>query len=153
MGVHRDTRRERRDEQPRGPARRIAACPGVIVAPLQALFSTVAELRRDTRALVSELRRQVGEMRSERARLSDRRLLGGMVRPGHQGAGADELHVRVGLTDRERGVARQLAEGRSNSAIAQALRITPHTARHHTQRVLAKLGVHSRGEAGARLRG
>jgi hypothetical protein len=28
-----------------------------------------------------------------------------------------------------------------------------HTARHHTQRILSKLEVHSRGEAGAKLRG
>ena len=33
------------------------------------------------------------------------------------------------------------------------LGISPHTARHHTQRVLDKLGVHSRAAAGARLRG
>jgi DNA-binding CsgD family transcriptional regulator len=33
------------------------------------------------------------------------------------------------------------------------LGISAHTARHHTQRVLAKLKVHSRAEAGAKLRG
>jgi DNA-binding CsgD family transcriptional regulator len=50
-------------------------------------------------------------------------------------------------------VAAMLAQGRSNSAIAAALRISTHTARHHTQRVLAKLGVHSRAQAGAKVRG
>lgn len=58
-----------------------------------------------------------------------------------------------GLTERESDVARLLAEGRRNWAIATELGISPHTARHHTQRVLAKLGVHSRAEAVARLRG
>jgi DNA-binding CsgD family transcriptional regulator len=61
--------------------------------------------------------------------------------------------MRFGLTGRELEVAHLLAEGRSNAAIARTLSISPHTARHHTQRVLGKLGVHSRAEAGARLRG
>ena len=46
-----------------------------------------------------------------------------------------------------------LAQGRSNVAIAKTLGISTHTARHHTQRVLAKMRVHSRAEAGAKLRG
>lgn len=45
-----------------------------------------------------------------------------------------------------------LAEGCSNVTVAERLGISPHTARHHTQRVLAKLGVHSRSAAGAVLR-
>jgi len=49
-------------------------------------------------------------------------------------------------------VAILLAEGCSNSTVARRLGISPHTARHHTQRVLGKLGVHSRSAAGALLR-
>jgi two-component system nitrate/nitrite response regulator NarL len=42
-----------------------------------------------------------------------------------------------------------LAQGGDNDAIAQALVISPQTARTHIQNVLGKLGVHSRLEAAA----
>lgn len=48
------------------------------------------------------------------------------------------------LTEREARVATLLARGRSNGEIARALGVSPHTARHHTESVLLKLGVHSR---------
>lgn len=51
---------------------------------------------------------------------------------------------RFGLTRAEAQVARLLADGRTNNEVAAALFISPHTARHHTEKVLAKLGVHSR---------
>jgi len=51
------------------------------------------------------------------------------------------------LTRREREVLALLAEGADNDTIAQALVISPQTARTHIQNVLAKLGVHSRLEA------
>jgi DNA-binding NarL/FixJ family response regulator len=53
------------------------------------------------------------------------------------------------LTRREREVLGLLAEGGDNDAIAQALVISPQTARTHVQNVLGKLGVHSRLEAAA----
>ncbi|HET7469590.1 MAG TPA: LuxR C-terminal-related transcriptional regulator [Gemmatimonadales bacterium] len=62
------------------------------------------------------------------------------------------LQDEDGMTPREVEVALLLATGLSNNALARQLGISPHTARHHTQRVLGKLGVHSRAEAGARLR-
>jgi DNA-binding NarL/FixJ family response regulator len=64
----------------------------------------------------------------------------------------DDLCERYGLTRRELEVARLLARGKSNAVIADELRISGHTARHHTQRILSKLAVHSRSEAGAKLR-
>jgi two-component system, NarL family, nitrate/nitrite response regulator NarL len=42
-----------------------------------------------------------------------------------------------------------LAQGGDNDSIAQALVISPQTARTHIQNVLVKLGVHSRLEAAA----
>jgi DNA-binding NarL/FixJ family response regulator len=51
------------------------------------------------------------------------------------------------LTPREREVLALLVEGRDVAAIAAALFISPETARTHVQRVLRKLGVHSRLEA------
>jgi DNA-binding CsgD family transcriptional regulator/tetratricopeptide (TPR) repeat protein len=53
------------------------------------------------------------------------------------------------LTDREREVLRLVAEGQSNSRIAQRLYISPKTASVHVSRIIAKLAVASRGEAAA----
>ena len=53
------------------------------------------------------------------------------------------------LTSREREVLTLLAQGDDNDSIAQALVISPQTARTHIQNVLVKLGVHSRLEAAA----
>ena len=54
------------------------------------------------------------------------------------------LRDRLGLTAREAEVALLLARGRSNREVADALTISPHTARHHVQSVLGKLGISSR---------
>jgi DNA-binding CsgD family transcriptional regulator len=48
------------------------------------------------------------------------------------------------LTTRERQVAKLVAQGATNVEIAKALGISYHTARHHVQRLLDKLGVRSR---------
>ena len=56
------------------------------------------------------------------------------------------LMKRFAMTEREASVAVLLARGASNSSIASELRISPHTARHHTENVLAKLNVHNRAE-------
>jgi len=51
------------------------------------------------------------------------------------------------LTDRERQVLQLLAEGLTQTAIAAELYISPKTVGTHIQRILTKLGVHSRAEA------
>jgi DNA-binding CsgD family transcriptional regulator len=56
------------------------------------------------------------------------------------------LMRRFAMTVREADVAHRLARGARNAAIASALHISSHTARHHTESVLAKLNVHTRGE-------
>jgi DNA-binding NarL/FixJ family response regulator len=53
------------------------------------------------------------------------------------------------LTRRERQVLAMLARGANNRGIAEALTISPDTARTHIQNLLGKLGVHSRLEAAA----
>ena len=58
----------------------------------------------------------------------------------------DFLIRRFAMTSREADVALLLARGSRNAAIASELHISPHTARHHTESVLAKLNVHGRGE-------
>jgi DNA-binding CsgD family transcriptional regulator len=56
------------------------------------------------------------------------------------------LMRRFGMTSREADVALLLASGKRNVAIAEELNISTHTARHHTENVLAKLSVHTRAE-------
>lgn len=53
------------------------------------------------------------------------------------------------LTAREREVLRLVAEGQSNSRIAEHLYISPKTASVHVSRIIAKLEVTNRGEAAA----
>jgi DNA-binding CsgD family transcriptional regulator len=55
-----------------------------------------------------------------------------------------EVRKRFGLTKKQASVALLLAQRKSNVEIASELFISPHTARHHTERVLTKLGVHAR---------
>jgi DNA-binding NarL/FixJ family response regulator len=53
------------------------------------------------------------------------------------------------LTPREREVARLLAEGLSNSQLADRLYISPRTAAVHVSNILSKLGMSSRTEVAA----
>lgn len=62
-----------------------------------------------------------------------------------------DLRDRFGLTPAEIRVARLIAEGRSNGEIADALFISPHTARRHTERVLHKLEARSRAGVAAKV--
>jgi DNA-binding CsgD family transcriptional regulator len=55
-----------------------------------------------------------------------------------------ELRVAFGLRGREPQVALLAAEGLSNAAIARRLRLSAHTVRHYLERVLTRLGLHSR---------
>jgi len=83
-----------------------------------------------------------------------------------EGAGADEKHGAVmrinpiteegaddsaGLTRRQRQIAGLLASRATNAEIAASLGISAHTARHHSQRVLEKLGITSRAEVRTRI--
>jgi DNA-binding NarL/FixJ family response regulator len=116
------------------------------------LLSTFSALRSNGQVLIDQIRGSLSEMRELRTRL--RHPQGTLTEPESNGGGnghADMRH-RYGLTSREAQVAILLIQGQGNSAIAEQLKISPHTARHHTQRVLAKLGVHSRAAAGAKLR-
>jgi DNA-binding CsgD family transcriptional regulator len=61
------------------------------------------------------------------------------------------LQAHFGLTRKQSVVARLLAQGYSNGQIAKSLFLSPHTAHHHTEQVLLKLGVDSRAKVAARL--
>jgi DNA-binding CsgD family transcriptional regulator len=119
---------------------------------LSALRETFAALRHDGQQIIGQIRTSLKEMRQLRARLLEQRAAAARLAGLNGPSRSATLQSTYGLTPREIQVAMLLAQGRSNVAIAAALRISPHTARHHTQRVLAKLGVHSRAAAGALLR-
>lgn len=117
------------------------------------LISKFRELREQGRSVMARLRESMYEMQAHRTRLRRERN-GGPTDAGIPAVAPATLHLQreCGMTPREIEVAVLLAEGCSNSTVARRLGISPHTARHHTQRVLVKLGVRSRAEAGARLR-
>ncbi len=75
-----------------------------------------------------------------------RAVLVSVDRVSSQIPAADSLRIRYGLTVRELQVASLILHRLSNNEIARMLDISPHTARHHTENVLAKLGVRSRNE-------
>lgn len=67
---------------------------------------------------------------------------------GHSDLDADEARAMSNeLTAREREVLRLLADGYDAAGIADRLVISRNTARNHIQRVLVKLGAHSKLEA------
>ncbi|NOH00887.1 MAG: response regulator transcription factor [Chloroflexi bacterium] len=59
---------------------------------------------------------------------------------------AEEKVSLDGLTEREREVLTQLAEGASNDEIAAALVISPKTVERHRENIMRKLSLHSRSE-------
>lgn len=71
--------------------------------------------------------------------------------PARKPLSDEELRVRFLLTTREVEVARLLAQGKQTAELAEALGVSTHTARHHTERVLSKLGVKTRAAVAAAL--
>ena len=120
---------------------------------LSDVLSTFATLREDGRALIDRIHGSLLEMRDLRQQIREQRTGRAPRRDGFAPARTAYLQMQFGLTARETEVALLLPQGRSNVAIAKTLGISTHTARHHTQRVRGKMKVHSRAEAGAKLRG
>lgn len=82
-------------------------------------------------------------------------MRGEVITPGGHREGAP-LPMQYGealrgadLTPRETEILRRLVAGESTGQISGELRISVHTARTHVQRILQKLGVHSKLEAAA----
>jgi DNA-binding CsgD family transcriptional regulator/tetratricopeptide (TPR) repeat protein len=89
--------------------------------------------------------RQELELLAQRGRIR----LEAPVEPAVAEPEAPSEAASLGLTRRETEVLTLVAAGRTNRQIGQALYITPKTASVHVSRILAKLGVASRGEAAA----
>lgn len=59
-------------------------------------------------------------------------------------AGSDPAQIILSLTSREREVLRLFGRGHATAQVAGILAISPATVRTHTQKILSKLGVHSK---------
>jgi DNA-binding NarL/FixJ family response regulator len=57
----------------------------------------------------------------------------------------------AGLTDREVQILRLVADGRTNTAIAHGLEVSPRTVAKHLEHIYRKLGVSSRAAAVSRM--
>jgi ATP/maltotriose-dependent transcriptional regulator MalT len=108
------------------------------------------------RAALDELRQSIRSLRELGATLAHTRQGGVSPAVGRtngkaheNGAAALGLATQFGLSLRELEVALLIAQGLSNREIASTVRVSTHTARHHTQHVLGKLGVRSRSRAAA----
>jgi DNA-binding NarL/FixJ family response regulator len=134
-----------------GQARQLPVRPRVLVLVSALVPADVSELM----ALGPEgvLVRSAGadELRDAVVRL---RAGERVVAPALLGAVMDGLQAGDAtagpLTTKEQEVLARLAEGRSNSQIAEALFVTPATVKTHLSHIYAKLGVANRQEALAR---
>ncbi|WP_134764999.1 LuxR C-terminal-related transcriptional regulator [Nocardioides sp. 1609] len=133
------------------PARRSLAEFLVLAMPLDAasarleLARALAPSAREAAADEARVARSVFDgLGATSARDDADRLLGSL------GAGRAPRGLGA-LTDRELEVLDLVARGLTNARIAHTLVITEKTAGHHVSNILAKLGVHNRTEAAARL--
>lgn len=116
---------------------------------LEALRGTTSSLAEQREAALAEMRHSMAALRQLRDTLLQLRQQTHADPKEARDRGAIALAERYGLSLRELEVALLLAEGRSNAEIAAAVKVSTHTARHHTQHVLGKLGVRSRSRAAA----
>ncbi|HEY4018586.1 MAG TPA: response regulator transcription factor [Pseudonocardiaceae bacterium] len=73
-----------------------------------------------------------------------RQLIDYVSGPGPHSAGAEARAALTGLTDREREVARAIAEGKTNAEIAAELFMSVPTVKTHISRLLTKLDLNNR---------
>jgi len=100
--------------------------------------------RRELGVLIHVFTDVTQEMEAERLL---QRLSAVLEQPDAPSQVSKELSSTESLTSRELDVLRLLARGTETGQIAQNLVISPVTVRNYIQRILAKLGVHSRLEA------
>ena len=116
---------------------------------LAKLRDTASTLDEHRRAALAEMRQSMAAIRQLGDTLLRLRKQTQADPKEARDRGALALAERYGLSLRELEVALLLADGRSNVEIAAAVKVSTHTARHHTQHVLGKLGVRSRSRAAA----
>ncbi len=77
-------------------------------------------------------------------------LVGLLGRRRDSASASSEARLQVALTSREQEILNLMAQGASNRAISQRLVIEYSTVRSHVQKILDKIGAHSKLEAVAR---
>jgi len=139
--------------------RALPACKVVVLVDSQGLPSLVAALEAGASGYLAKTASLQHLLEGTRAVVEGRvvvppsmvdGLIGTLLERKREVDGALVLIHR--LTRREREVLVLLSEGANNEEIGQILAISPQTARTHVQKILAKLGVHSRLEAAALAR-
>jgi len=83
--------------------------------------------------------------------IRNRTVLVTIERAGPALPSREALMDRLKMTAREADVALLLSRGARNAAVASELHISPHTARHHTENVLAKLSLRARAEVASAI--
>jgi DNA-binding NarL/FixJ family response regulator len=134
--------------------RAVPDCAIVVLADSEDLDTLVEALEAGASAFLSkespllELIAATREVHAG-ATLVPPRMLGALIARliQHKREQEEAMHRLSRLTKREREVLGLLAAGANNDSIAQALVVSPQTARTHIQNVLSKLDVHSRLEA------
>jgi DNA-binding CsgD family transcriptional regulator len=114
------------------------------VDPESNRFATPADSRRDVETRLARYRLRGCRLGPDSATPEAGVLVSVDRMDNSDAPSAEGLRRRYGLTAREAQVASHLAQRLTNDEIASALGISSHTARHHTESVLLKLGVTSR---------
>jgi len=104
--------------------------------------------KEDSSAVVHIFRDVTRQMHAERLVETIHSTLTGRSWPGEGvGSPTENSNPLQVLTARQMEVLKLIAQGAGSQAIAEKLSIRPVTVRNHTQKILAKLGVHSKLEA------
>jgi len=138
-----DQERDPLREQVRGVARSVLACLANGVEPRARTHRQADGTRREVATSQAAYRLR-GNLVGRNALGHGTAVLVSLDRVAFQVPASDSLRARYGLTLRELQVASLLMHRLTNVEIARMLSISPHTARHHTESVLAKFGVRSR---------
>ena len=135
---------------------RVPACRTIILSPEQDVKTLIEGLEAGAAGFLTKDAPLVELLEAARLvhqgeMLVPKHMLGALLaRLIHRKREQDEAMRRMArLTKRERQILALLSGGADNHAIARELVISPETARTHIQKVLGKLGVHSRLEAAA----
>lgn len=111
------------------------------------------QIRDESARVLERAAADLGEARcaqliAERAEMTMRQAIDFALGVPRTPSGASELAPTEAspLSRREREVADLIADGKSNKAIAETLVVSPRTVHGHVERIMAKLGFHSRAQ-------
>jgi DNA-binding CsgD family transcriptional regulator len=138
-----DEERDALLNQIRGVANSVLACLSVGGEPRDRSHRKADGTRREVATSQAAYRLR-GNLVGRNALGHGTAVLVSLDRVAFQVPAPDSIRARYSLTVRELQVASLLMHRLTNGEIARMLGISPHTARHHTESVLTKVGVRSR---------